>query len=115
MANEWYVATLIIKCVVEDNQTEAVLCDEQIRLVKATTPDEAYQKALDIGKSEEHSYKNENDEEVKWRFVGLATLAELDTLEDGTELKSRLFRSENPDKLVCQKDKLEVFWPDASG
>lgn len=96
----WYVATLIIRCRVE-NQPAPWTCDEQVRVIRAANDDEAYDKAVALGKSEETVYKNGDGEDVFWEFIGLEDLTELDSaIRDGTEIRSRLFGHQDPASLV---------------
>ncbi len=73
--------------------------------------DVAYEKAVRLGREQEQTYANAYGEPVRWDFVGLVDLEELpaDTLEDGVEIKSRLFDTTNPQKLVCARENLKVF------
>lgn len=111
MANGWYVATLIIRCRVQNNEIGPWTCDEQIRVLRAPDSGVAYEKALQLGRSEEESYQNADGETVFWEFVGLADLEALfdSTIKDGTEIKSHLFKSDNPVKQVHEREELTVF------
>jgi hypothetical protein len=110
MAEHWYVATLIVQCKVEGHPKRLPLVDEQIRILRAPNKETAYEKAVQLGKDEETSYLNGYGEQVLWEFVGLVDLSELEgEIQDGTEVRSRLFHKRHPDMLVCQKDDLTVF------
>jgi Domain of unknown function (DUF4288) len=103
---QWYVATLIIRCRVEDDP-DPYTCDEQVRLIRARSPEKAYKKALKLGKKEEDSYTNVYGGMVYWEFVGFEDIAELESrIADGVEIRSRLFGHANPDSLVHAKNKL---------
>ncbi len=105
----WYIATLVMASKVEDN-SEDPTCEEQIRVIRAPNAEMAYEKALKIGKAEEHSYKNMYEQTVTWEFIGLDDLDELDnTMHDGVEIRSRLFGHRNPSSLVRSKADLSVF------
>ena len=111
MKKQWYVATLIVQCRVGDQQDGPFTCDEQIRLIRAVDAEEAYQKALQLGKGEEVVYQNSDGEDVFWEFVGLEDLEELfdKTISDGREIRSRLSEQDRPSELVCDKAALSVF------
>ncbi len=110
MKNKWYIATLIIQAKVGKNTSGSWMCDEQIHLLRAPDEETAYTKAIELGKNKEHSYQNEADETVSWEFIGLADLEELDaTIRDGVEIRSRLFDSPDPAKLVSDKPRLMVY------
>ena len=53
----WYIATLVIASKVE-NGVEVQTCEEQIRAIRAPNAEAAYEKAIEIGQHEEHSYQN---------------------------------------------------------
>ncbi len=97
MKNNWYVATILIKAIVNDDTSGPWLYDEQIRVIRAPNEEEAYRKALLFGKEEEQSYLNEYGQIVIWEFSGLINLERLDNpIKDGTEIRSHLFHSIEP-------------------
>lgn len=112
MSNTWYVATLIMRCIVGNNHQGPVTCDEQIRVIHATDDNEAYEKAVRLGAQQQDVYQNSYGEPVSWEFVGLANLEELlaDAILDGTEIRGRIFSADDPAKIVRQRDDLNVFW-----
>jgi hypothetical protein len=114
MSTTWYVATLILKCEIENDPQIPATCFEQIHLIEARDGDNAYEKALQIGNSVEHSYKNYQGNTVYWEFVGLENLEEIfdETIQDGTEIRSRRLLVEDPLSLVRGKDGLTVFLSD---
>ncbi len=105
----WYIATLVI-AIKSGTGGNDPTCEEQIRAIRAPNAEAAYEKALKIGKGEEHSYLNMYGETVTWAFVGLDDLDELDnTMHDGVEIRSRLFGHRNPSSLVRSKADLSLF------
>lgn len=106
-----YIATIIMVSSVEGNNEAPPVCEEQIRLIRASSQSEAYDKAMRIGFREEHSYKNVNDNDVFWKFAGLENLELLSqkNLRDGQELRSRYFRHSDPMSLTRQQERLSVF------
>ncbi len=107
----WYVAELIVSCRVGKSPKGRTLYDRQVKVLRASTHEAAYQRALKLGKEENHSYKNSAGEKVFWRFVGLGNLEVLQDKEisDGTEVYSRLQRG-RPESEICRKRDLTVFW-----
>ncbi|MBA3873805.1 MAG: DUF4288 domain-containing protein [Anaerolineae bacterium] len=107
----WYIATLVIAIKVEDVGDDVdPTCEEQIRAIRAPNAEAAYEKALQIGKSEETAYLNMYGQTVTWTFVGLDDLDELDNrMHDGVEIRSRLFGHLTPTSLVRAKADLSVF------
>lgn len=112
--NEWYIATLIVQCIVEEESRSKITYDEQIRAVRATDIDDAYAKAIELGHQEEHTYKNVYGKTVVWEFVGLEDLEKLfdKTIHHGTEMRSRFFEHKQPAKLVKQKHELSIYVAD---
>ncbi len=111
MKASWYVCTLLMKCIVGKSAVNEWTLMEQIHVLKGTTHEEAYSKALKLGHLEEHSYTNIAGELVFWIFVGIGDLEKLldNSIEDGTEIRSRIFRSGSSDSVVRAKDDLTVF------
>jgi hypothetical protein len=109
----WYVATIILKCEVaaEPVDPDEWTCIQNIHVLRASDREEAYQKALELGKSGEVTYLNSDGQDVTWKFVGLQFLEELltKTIRDGTEIWGHVFHSQNPDALVVEKEGLDVF------
>jgi hypothetical protein len=89
----WYIAKIIFT-INAQNTTHKPQFDEQMRLIQANCPEEAFIKARMIGLSEEDSFINNNNNLVKWEFINVADISPLDKLEDGTELTSRLYEME---------------------
>jgi uncharacterized protein (UPF0548 family) len=111
MKPSWYVATVVIQCIIEGHSSGPWTCDEQIRVLRALDDDSAYEKALQLGKGEEHSYENADGQIVSWKFVGISDLEVISSasIKDGTEIKTHLFKSQEPSELVLPKDQLTVF------
>src|SRR5260221_3662734 len=107
----WYVVEIIVRCRVGGAHKGRTLNDRQIKVLRASSHEAAYRRALSLGKAENHSYKNSAGEVVSWQFVGLGNLEVLHEREitDGTEIHSRLERS-NPETKIRKKRDLTVFW-----
>lgn len=87
------------------------MCDEQIRILRAPDEDAAFKKALQLGKDQEHSYENSEGEVIKWEFIGMENVEELvgDSVEDGTEIRSRIFEHHDPRTIIREKEKLLIY------
>jgi hypothetical protein len=106
---QWYAATLIIRDRIEDHQ-KSYSCDEQIRLIQAKTAEKAYKKAYKLGKAQETVYLNVAGEMVYREFVGLQDLSLIvAALDDGAEVRSRVFSHDSPQSLVHTQDELSAF------
>lgn len=116
----WYIAGIMLRFEVNGenngNLNRRCVAWENQHLVKAKNPDEAYKKALKIGKESESEYINTDGESVKWIFEGLTTLIALfEELEDGAEIiwiehENKAFRTIR--SRVKSKENLEVFQKD---
>jgi hypothetical protein len=100
-----------MKCRIEGQPQIPVTCFEQVHLIEAENDDSAYEEAIQLGKSEEHSYKNFQGRTVYWEFVGLENLEEIldETLQNGTEVRSRRLIVDDPSTLVRGKERLTIF------
>ena len=111
--SKWYSAALVLECVIAgETQHESEI---QVRLVEASSHDEAYAYALRLGAEAELSYRNEAGEEVLWRFRGLSDLTELSDTppRHGDEVYS--MSSKTPaSELVCSRERLSAFWFEAN-
>ena len=117
---EWYIAGIMLRFEVagenKDNSNRRTTAWENQHLVKAENPDEAYQKALKIGKDSESEYINTDGTAVRWIFEGLTTLISVyEELEDGAEIM--WIKRENKavktiKNRIKSKDNLEVFQKD---
>jgi hypothetical protein len=107
----WYVAELIVICRVGKSPKPKVLYDRQIKVLCASDHEAAYQRVLQLGKEENHSYRNSAGERIYWRFAGIGNLEVLqdEQISDGTEIHSRLERG-NPKSEIRRKRDLTVFW-----
>jgi hypothetical protein len=113
--SRWYAAIVILKSVAGPGWDDERLTERQLRLVRAPSPDAAYARALVLGRQAEHEYKNEAGEEVRWRFLGLAELAEIGDAElrDGSEVLST-YSTVDAELLTRPREELAVFWSRAN-
>lgn len=90
----WYTIKLIFR-VTTANGEHTPQFDEQIRLIQARNVNEAFLKARMIGGREEDAYMSEDFNAVRWQFIDVAELKEIDELSDGIELYSRIHETDN--------------------
>jgi hypothetical protein len=82
---KWYLAEIVQQITVEGDLRNVVHTNQV--LVRADSPEEAYQKAIELGTSGEQSYENPDGRLVTFRFKGLRDLNVIhDELEHGAEL-----------------------------
>lgn len=115
MTSEWYLAELVMKITVAGDPRNVV--HQNLVLVRASSSDEAYEKALQFGKNGEVSYDNPAGKAVQIRFEGISDLTEIyEDLEDGAELGFRYkvdMSEEQIRSLVLPRDCLPAFLPPA--
>ncbi|GCE19586.1 DUF4288 domain-containing protein [Dictyobacter kobayashii] len=111
---KWYLAELLEEIQIEGESENLV--HNNLVLIRADSPEEAYRKALTRGQELNDNYENPDGKKVKVTFRGLSDLnAILDELEDGAELAyeemTGLSEAEIAE-LLPEKDQLGVFQPD---
>ena len=110
----WYIAHEILyfepKLPRKSKGTEWTVWENLI-LIKAKSPQQAYQKAIEHGRASEQAVRIDGEEGL-CRFRGLRDLTLVyDELEDGAELEWRVLRISpgKLDRLVTTKQKMEAF------
>lgn len=83
----WYLAKLIFQ-VRSGEGAHTPQFDEQWRLIRADEVAWAYEKASVLGRLDESSFLNERSEMVLWKFIEVADIHLIVTLEDGAQLLS---------------------------
>jgi hypothetical protein len=110
---EWFIGELVEEFQAAD-QTENLVHINTI-LIKADSPEVAYEKALTLGESANRVFTNTDGVDVRVRFRGLRGLYPVyDRLEDGAELlyeKREGMSDEAIAKMVKRKEELAVFSP----
>lgn len=110
---KWYLADVIVQMRIEEEPRSLIHINTV--LVRADSPEEAHEKALDLGRQEERSYENTEGRIVSVVFRGLEELNVIhDELEHGAELAYREkvgLTDEQIGALVTQKAQLGVFAP----
>jgi hypothetical protein len=111
MSPEWYLAELVMKITVTGDDRSVV--HQNLTLVKANSPDEAFEKATSFGKAGEASYPNPEGKAVQISFQGISDLTEVyEDLEDGAEIAFRETVNMPEDEirdLIPTRDRLPAF------
>ncbi len=82
---KWYLAWIVLESIIGGDSRNVV--HTNLMLVRADSPDEAYSKAVELGRAAEMTYENPQGEPVVSVFRGLRELCVIyDELEDGAEL-----------------------------
>ena len=113
----WYLADVLLEHTVEGDPRNVVYVN--IHLVEADSPEQAYEKACDLGRRAEQVYGNSDGKQVRVVFRGLRDLNVIhEALEDGAELTYEEYESVPEGKLagwVSSKESLAVFRERQSG
>ena len=111
--SKWYLADIAEEFLIEGEPDNIV--HTNLVLVRADSPEEAYQRALALGREGEMSYTNPDNKAVTVKFRGLRDLNVIHgELEHGTELiyDRRAGMSEQDlEDWVTRKEELGVFKP----
>ncbi|HEV2379882.1 MAG TPA: DUF4288 domain-containing protein [Terriglobia bacterium] len=109
----WYLADLVEEVTVEGDPRNVV--HTNMILIRADSPEEAYEKSMELGKSSEISYPNSAGRQVTIKFRGLHQLNVIhDQLEHGAELTYDEDIGMSEDEIsrwLSPKEELGVFAP----
>jgi hypothetical protein len=110
---QWYIAEIVDQITVEDDPRSVV--HKNLVLIRADSPETAYEKALSFGRDSETDYVNPDGKQVHIRFRGLSDLNVIHgELEDGAELMYEEkvgLTNESIERLISTKERLAVFCP----
>ena len=114
---DWYIAAYLLRLTVLDGEDDApeqeLTAWENTILIKASHPEEAYEKCLRFAYEDCEPYENEAGQMVKLEFEGLTSLLPIyEALEDGAEIiwvEHTNKTAEQLRQMVKQKHELEIF------
>jgi hypothetical protein len=95
----WYLAKIVFR-IISGNGNHQPQFDEQLRLIQAPDMRIAFEKARNIGKAENCSFLNHRYQTVRWQFVDVCELYQVNSLEDGAELYSRISETDNAEEYI---------------
>lgn len=104
----WYIAKIVFNISAE-NTDHTPQFDEQLRLITADSREEAFLKARTIGLNEEDSFFNEKRNKVKWEFINVAEILPLNDLEDGMELYSQIYETDEAKSYIHSVHQRAIF------
>ena len=81
----WYIAKIVFR-IISGEGNHAPQFDEQLRLINAEDEKHAFEKASLIGIQNQERFVNSQNQPVKWQFINVAELNQLNDLSDGTEI-----------------------------
>lgn len=96
----WYVAKIVFRIISGDGSHHAQF-DEQLRLIKADNEHHAFKKATFLGLKNQDSFLNNQSQPVKWQFIDVAEINQLNDLADGTELYYQIHEASDADLYVA--------------
>jgi hypothetical protein len=95
----WYISKIIFS-ISSANTEHKPQFDEQLRLIAATSSEEAFLKARKLGLSEEDAYVNDHNNTVKWEFINVSEVVPLTSIEDGMELYSSIHETDEAKSYI---------------
>lgn len=95
----WYISKIVFS-ISSANTAHKPQFDEQLRLIAATSAEEAFLKARKLGLNEEDAYLNDCNNTVKWEFINVSEVVPLSKLEDGMELYSNIYETEEAKSYI---------------
>jgi hypothetical protein len=111
----WYIVEIVEKCEPVDRNEKQdlrrVTTWGNHHLIKASSPEKAFDKAVKLGKEAEYKFTNTDKLEMEWIFVGIGELLPIyeENIEDGTELMWRdygFISDRRTNRLVFDKKEL---------
>jgi Domain of unknown function (DUF4288) len=111
---KWYLAWLVEVITVEDDPRNIV--HTNLMLIRADSPDEAYERALELGNQLEMSHENPDGKLVVCAFRGIRDMNVIhDELEHGAELNYEEkvgVLNDDIERMLTPRDQLTIFRPD---
>lgn len=110
---QWYLADIVLEHRIDGDSRNLVYFNTH--LVEASSPDEAYDKAQNLGRSADEQHENTDGRTITVLFRGLRALSVIhEPLEDGAEIMYNEEIGMSEEKLVecCPpRERLGVFLP----
>ena len=82
-----YLAKLMFNINI-DNGNHSSQFDEQVRVIESRSLEDAFFKARTIGKREEETFTNNDNQLVNWQFIDVSEVYPLEDLKDGDQVYS---------------------------
>lgn len=84
-----FIAKIIFR-IICGNGIHTPQFDEQLIFITAHSETEALHRAHTVGSQKEESYLNDDKEKVYWKFIGVAELQKIESIDNGVELYSSI-------------------------
>lgn len=95
----WYLAKIVFRIICGDGDHTPQF-DEQLRLISASSKEEAFKKAQRTGTKEQETFYNRKQQLVQWQFINVSEIYKLADLIDGAEIYSRIEERDNADAYI---------------
>ena len=96
----FYSARLLFVILIDDGKPRKRHdWDEIVVVFRARDFGQAFERALEIGRSQETEYLNYQQHKVRWAFAEVATLDIVGKRVDGVEVASRLFSHQSKEPI----------------
>jgi hypothetical protein len=95
----WYIAKIVFRILTESKAGVGQF-DEHLRLIMATSKEEAVLKARVLGLSEEDYFLNHHHQPVAWEFINVLDVQPLADLRDGLELYSNIHEHDQGSEYI---------------
>jgi len=95
----WYVAKLIFR-ITCGNGNHQPQFDEQLRLISASGEKEALIKAQKLISEEKLIMGNKNQSAIRWDFINMTELYQVDELKDGSEIYCNILEVNNVEEYI---------------
>lgn len=90
----WYIAKFVYQ-IISGAGNHLPQFDEQLRLIRADELGWAREKASIVGRLLEHELTNAKNEKVVWKFVNVAEVVPVASMDDGDEIYSTTYEPNN--------------------
>jgi hypothetical protein len=108
---DFYSARLLIICLVADGSgRKRNLFDNSVIVFRAKNAEDAFKRALQLGRKREHDYKNSKGQLVRWVLVDILNVDRIGRTLDGKEVASSLHYRTNRRKISPSR----IFHPENS-
>jgi len=94
-----YISKIILQIISGDG-IHTPQFDEQLIIISAKSKIEAFSEAKRIGMEKEESFLNDDNELVRWKFIGVDHLKEIKLDDNGAELYSSVREVDNPQHYI---------------
>ena len=97
---DFYSARLLFVVLVDQARHKKTnTYDESIVVFRARDFQDAFRRALELGRSREKEYENHKRQRVRWAFKEVVNLDFVGSRVDGKEVASKLFRAQSEEPI----------------